>query len=78
MFFNDHAPPHFHAFHGGREAKFDIGTGEMIGGHIPRAQQRLVQRWISRYRTELMAAWTAVRADLTPERIPGLDADNDN
>ncbi|MEI9964858.1 MAG: DUF4160 domain-containing protein [Caulobacteraceae bacterium] len=34
MFFNDHAPPHFHAFHSGHEARFDIGTGEMIDGYL--------------------------------------------
>lgn len=78
MFFNDHAPAHFHAYHGDHEAKFDIETGEMIGGRLPAAQRRLVQRWIAMYKTELRAAWSAVRGDMTPERIPGPDADNDN
>ncbi|MDZ4062030.1 DUF4160 domain-containing protein [Brevundimonas sp.] len=78
MFFNDHAPAHFHAYHGGREAKFDIETGRLIGGRLPLAQRKLVQRWIEMYKTELRAAWIAVRNDMTPERIPGPDADNDN
>jgi len=78
MFFNDHAPAHFHAYYGEHEAKFDIDTGEVIGGKLPAAQRRLVQQWISRYKTELLAAWTAVRAEQAPERIPGFDADNDN
>lgn len=78
MFFNDHAPAHFHAYFGGQEAKFDIETGEMIGGRLSGPQRRLVQKWISMYRSELRAAWTAVRTDVTPERIPGPDADNDN
>jgi hypothetical protein len=30
MFFNDHAPPHFHAFYGRREAKVSIETGQML------------------------------------------------
>lgn len=78
MFFNDHAPAHFHAYFGAQEAKFDIETGEMIGGRLSGPQRRLVQKWISMYRSELRAAWTAVRTDVTPERIPGPDADNDN
>ena len=78
MFFNDHAPAHFHAYHGGREAKFDIETGLLIGGKLAAAQRRLVQTWIERYKSELRAAWDAVRTDQTPERIPGPDADNDN
>lgn len=78
VFFNDHAPAHFHAYHGGREAKFDIETGRMIGGRFPLVERKLVQRWIEMYKTELRAAWIAVRNDMTPERIPGPDADNDN
>ena len=78
MFFNDHAPAHFHAFQGSREAKFDIETGRVIGGKLPLAQRKLVQQWIEMYKSELRAAWFAVRNDMTPERIPGPDADNDN
>jgi len=78
MFFNDHAPPHFHAYRGAAEAKFEIETGRMVDGRMPAAQRRLVQTWITMYRDELMAAWVAVRNDETPERIPGPDADNDN
>ena len=78
MFFNDHAPPHLHAYSGDREAKFDIENGRLIGGKLSSAQRKLVQRWIAMYKTELQAAWTAVRNDQTPERIPGPDADNDN
>lgn len=78
MFFNDHAPPHIHAYRGDQEAKFNIETGEMTGGRLAGPQRRLVQRWIAMYAEELHAAWTAVRNDQTPERIPGPDADNDN
>lgn len=78
MFFNDHAPAHFHAYHGSREAKFEIETGRLIGGKLPPTQRKLVQHWIEMYKTELQAAWIAVRNDMTPERIPGPDADNDN
>jgi len=31
MYFNDHAPPHFHAIHGEHEATIAIATGEEIG-----------------------------------------------
>lgn len=78
MFFNDHAPAHLHAYHAGREAKFDIETGHLIGGKLPLVQRKLVQHWIEMYKTELRAAWIAVCNDIAPERIPGPDADNDN
>ena len=78
MFFNDHAPAHFHAYHGGDEAKFEIETGRLIDGDLPAARRKLVQAWIEMYKMELRAAWNVVRDDQTPERIPGPDADNDN
>lgn len=78
MFFNDHAPAHFHAYHVGREAKFEIETGRLVGGKLGAAQRKLVREWIEMYKDELRAAWQAVRNDETPERIPGPDADNDN
>jgi hypothetical protein len=78
MFFNDHPPPHFHAYRGGDQAKFEIWTGRLMEGRLPAAQRRLVQQWIEMYKTELNAAWTAVCSQQAPERIPGPDADNDN
>ena len=76
MFFNDHAPPHFHAFYGRHEAKVEIETGKVIGGSLPTAQRRLVLEWVLRYREELMADWALVRSEQQPERIPGLSAND--
>src|ERR1700684_943438 len=74
MFYNDHAPPHFHAFYGSREARVSIETGEIISGHLPSRQRRLVRQWTLLYHDKLMADWMLVRSDQTPERIPGLGA----
>jgi hypothetical protein len=40
--FFDHAPPHLHAAHGGSEALFDISTGRVIAGALPRRETRYV------------------------------------
>lgn len=40
--FFDHAPPHLHAAHGGTEALFDIRTGRVIAGSLPRREARFV------------------------------------
>jgi hypothetical protein len=79
MFFNDHAPPHFHASIGGAEALIDIETGETLRGRLPRVAQRLVLEWRSRYAAELKANWDRARKGVREplERIPGLDADDD-
>lgn len=77
MFFNDHAPPHFHATHGRDEAKFSVVDGELIGGRMGRRQRRLVKQWAMMYHDELMGCWDAVRADRQPDRIPGLGANDE-
>ena len=78
MFFNDHPPPHFHAIHGPDEAQVSIETGRVINGRLPPTARRLVRLWAVMYHDQLMANWTRLSTDQTPERIPGLDADNDH
>lgn len=43
MYYNDHAPPHFHAKHGGFEAVIGIASGEVIDGELPPRVLGLVQ-----------------------------------
>ena len=35
MFFNDHNPPHFHAYYGSDEALFAIETLSLVAGRLP-------------------------------------------
>jgi hypothetical protein len=76
MFYNDHAPPHVHAFFRDREARIDIQTGELLGGHLPRTQRRLVRDWTLLYRDRRLDDWRLAQAGRAPERIPGLGADH--
>jgi hypothetical protein len=48
MFYNDHEPPHFHAFYGEAAAVVSIETGEVIEGTRPRGARRLVREWARR------------------------------
>ncbi len=45
--FNDHAPPHVHAYYGDHEAKVAIGDGSLIAGSLPAAAHRRVRRWVA-------------------------------
>ena len=45
MFFNDHAPPHFHAPYGEFEATIEIATLAIVEGQLPRRALNLVQEW---------------------------------
>ncbi len=51
MFWNDHAPPHFHALYAEDEALIDIGTLRVLEGHLPRRAQALVMEWAKAHRT---------------------------
>jgi hypothetical protein len=57
MFFDDHRPPHFHAYYGSDEAIFDIETAATLAGRIPPRASGLVTEWIMLHREELQAMW---------------------
>lgn len=55
--FADHNPPHLHAEYQNGEALFDIATGAVIAGRLPRKQTRLVTDWIIANRQALAENW---------------------
>ncbi len=59
MYFNDHAPPHFHAKYGGQEASIHIETG-VVEGYLPRRALALVQEWRELNQADLMFNWNAL------------------
>ena len=72
MFFNDHAPPHFHAFYGSDEAVFAIETLSLIAGRLPPRATGLVVEWASLHQGELEAAWKRAESLEPPSRIEPL------
>ena len=57
MFWQDHAPPHFHALYGEDEVLINIRTLEVIQGAMPRRALALVLEWAQEHRAELMENW---------------------
>ncbi|MGH9319802.1 MAG: DUF4160 domain-containing protein [Vicinamibacteria bacterium] len=47
MFFNDHEPPHFHAYYGSDEALVAIETLSVFAGRLPPRAMGLVVEWAS-------------------------------
>jgi Domain of unknown function (DUF4160) len=72
MFFNDHAPPHFHARYGEFEATIDIDTQGVIQGELPRRALILVQEWAMIHREELFEDWRLCRENRSPAKIEPL------
>lgn len=72
MFFNDHAPPHFHARYGEFEAKINISTCEVIEGELPRRALNLVEEWAMIHKEELLEDWRLCAANSRPAKIEPL------
>ena len=72
MFFDEHAPPHFHAEYGEHKAVFDIRTLEMTDGDLPRRAQGLVSAWSKLHQSELLENWELCRRHLDPQKIEPL------
>ena len=52
MFWNDHAPPHFHALYGEDEAVISIETLDVSRGSLPRRALALVIEWAEAHRPD--------------------------
>ena len=72
MFYNDHAPPHFHARYGEFEATIDLGTQEVLEGQLPSRCLSLVQEWAMIHKEELLEDWRLCRENAMPVKIDPL------
>lgn len=73
MYYNDHAPPHFHAKYGDFRAAIAIDTGEVVEGRLPPRVLGLVQEWREYHRAELMEDWNLARDRKALKRIEPLE-----
>ena len=72
MFWNEHAPPHFHALYGEDEALIDLRDLRVMRGRLPRRAMALVLEWAADHRDELMEDWTLCRRLQPPKAIEPL------
>ncbi|MEA1052124.1 DUF4160 domain-containing protein [Lamprobacter modestohalophilus] len=72
MFFNEHAPPHFHAEYGEYRATVDIRSLTVMEGKLPRRATELVLDWAELHQTELLRDWELCQQHQQPEEITPL------
>jgi hypothetical protein len=72
IFWNDHAPPHFHALYAEHEVLVDIRTLEVIEGSVPRRALSLILEWAQEHRAELMEDWELCARRQSPKKIQPL------
>ena len=56
MYYDDHNPPHFHAFYGDYKAIFNF-EGELVEGNLPKTKIKLITAWTLIHKDELLANW---------------------
>jgi hypothetical protein len=72
MYYDDHAPPHFHAIYGSERAEFCIDPIGVLKGQLPPRALALVTEWAALHQAELLAAWDRRAAGQKPDRIEPL------
>ena len=72
MFFNEHAPPHFHAEYAEHRAVINIRTFEVMDGKLPRRALELVLEWAELHQNELRVDWDLCQQHQQPVDIDPL------
>jgi hypothetical protein len=72
MYWDDHAPPHFHASYGDFEVLIEIKTLEVLKGKMPSRPLAMVLEWAQYHRREIMEDWELCVSGQTPKKIAPL------
>jgi len=72
MYWDDHAPPHFHAKYAEYEMTVNIITG-VVEGKFPKRALKHVFEWYDLHKTELIEDWNLCQNAKTPNSIEPLE-----
>lgn len=72
MFYDDHAPPHFHARYGEHEAMIQISPVGLLKGYLPPRALSLVVEWAQIHQNALMQDWKYAEDNKKLQKIPPL------
>lgn len=73
LFYDDHAPPHFHARYGDNRAIIAIETLALLQGSLPPRALGLVMEWAAQHQADLRRTWAAAQRHEELEPIPPLE-----
>lgn len=73
MYYNDHAPAHFHAKYGSDQASIRIDDGAVLEGHLGPRALKLVEEWRALHQHELLDDWQRAQARQPLNRIDPLE-----
>jgi hypothetical protein len=73
MYYDDHAPPHFHVHYGEHKAIIAIEETVILDGYLPVRAFRLIAEWTSLHRGELVDDWVLAARHAPLKKIQPLD-----
>jgi len=73
MFYEDHAPPHFHVRYGEHKAIIAIASLALLEGYLPPRALGLVAEWGALHRDELNDDWTLAEQRAPLKKIKPLE-----
>ena len=72
LYWQDHAPPRFHAEYGEARILVEIEGATVMRGAFPFPQLKLILAWCELHRDELMTDWQAAKIHGAIQRIAPL------
>ena len=73
MYYEEHAPPHFHVYYQDSAATVLIDTMAVLRGDLPRRALSLVREWALAHREELRQNWNLAERGESLIPIPPLE-----
>jgi len=73
MYYNDHAPPHFHVRYGDHKAIVGIDPIALLAGKLSPRARALVLEWAAQHQAELVANWELSREQAPLNKIQPLE-----
>jgi len=73
MYYNDHAPPHFHVRYGQQKALIAIESLAVLQGNLKPRPLGLAIEWASQHQAELIHDWELARQNAPLETIQPLE-----
>jgi hypothetical protein len=72
MFYNEHAPPHFHAEYAGAKVAINIQTLEVMEGKLQARALNMVREWARFHQAELLENWELCQQHQQPRQLEPL------
>lgn len=73
MYYDEHAPPHFHAHYVSDAAVIEIDSLRVRSGFLPRRAMAMVLEWAAEHREQLMENWHLAEAHQPLNHVKPLE-----